>query len=236
MTRRAKLRRPVEVSHDGSRVPVGVLLDLVIRDHAGNPVAVLIDECGGNAHDKAAIPFRRLELLNRVTRGAGQAVLVETPVHLGFLRQRTRENPDRVMTAIAMARELDAFGPRQNVYARPVERGSECVRVQCLAPVAVSLLMTAPAIGGGQESLGLNEVAAFYGCVAGRRNCIGSKAKIICGPNPVSVVLPVTGVILLCPGCHQRNATRPRENSQRNEPEPCPKLHGAPPGHNQPSR
>jgi hypothetical protein len=160
---------------------------------------------------KAAVPVGRLQLLNRVTSGAGEAVFVEAAIHLRVLRQRSRENPDGVMAAIAVPGELDALGAQQNVDAGAIEGRAKGVRVQRLAPLAVGFLMTASAIRSRQEGLRLNEIVAFDGRVARRRDFVGPEAEIVGRAYFGGVGFAVGGLILLRPGCDRRNTTRARE-------------------------
>jgi hypothetical protein len=85
------------------------------------------------------------------------------------------------MAAIAVAGELDALGPQQNVDAGSIEGCSKGIGVQRLAPLAVRFPMTASAIRRRQESFRLNEIAAFDGQVAGRRDVPGPKRKLYVG-------------------------------------------------------
>src|SRR5271157_1660935 len=122
-------------------MPVRVIPNLVIGDHAGNTVAVFIDHRGGHAEHESSIPVGGLQLLDGMTGGARQAVFVEVSVHLRVLGECSGKDADGVMTAIAVPGELDSFGPRENVDAGSIERGSKGVGVQRLAPLTVGFLM-----------------------------------------------------------------------------------------------
>ena len=67
--------------------------------------------------------------------GARKTVLVETAVDVRILSQRAAQDPNGVVTAIAMAREFDTFSARENVDTGAIKRGSERVGVQRLTPL-----------------------------------------------------------------------------------------------------
>ena len=120
-----EFRRPVKRLHDRLRVTLGMLEDIAKRNLAGNSLAVLVYHHRGNAHDVTAVTRSGLQLLDRMTGGASQTVSVKRAIDVRVLRQRAREHGDRIVAAIAMTRELDAFGADQDVDARPVERCAE---------------------------------------------------------------------------------------------------------------
>ena len=101
------------------------------------------------------------------------------------------------MAAIAVAREFDAFGARQNVDAGAIEGRAERVRVQRLTPLAVGLLMTASAIRSRQEGLWLNEIVAFNGRIARCRDFVAPKAEIIGLAYFGGVRFAIVGLVLL---------------------------------------
>src|SRR5271169_4084088 len=99
--------------------------------------------------------------------GAGQAVSVKGAIDVRVRGQAAREHNDWIVAAIAVSRELDAFGPDEDVDARAVEGCSEGVGVQRLTPLAVGFIVTMGAVFGFGESAGLNEIVALDGGVAG---------------------------------------------------------------------
>jgi hypothetical protein len=63
-----------------------------------------------------------------------------------ILSQSARQDSNGIVAAIAVAGELDALCPGQDVYAGAVERRAKRVRVQRLAPLAICLRMAFGAI------------------------------------------------------------------------------------------
>src|SRR5580658_6112134 len=135
-----------------------------------------------------------------MTGGAGQAVLVKGAIDVGVRCQPAREDDDWIMAAIAVARELDAFGADEDVDAGAVERRAEGVGVQRLTPLAVGLFVAMLAVLGFRKSAGLNEVIALDGCIAGEREIVFAEKKVVSLANLVGVILAFGVVAGLCAG------------------------------------
>ena len=114
-----------------------------------------------------------------MTGGASQAVLVKGAIDLRVRGQSARQHGDRIVAAIAVPRELDAFGADQDVDAGPVERRAERVGVQRLTPLVVGLFVAMAAILRLRKSAGLNELVALDGSIAGQRQVVLAETKIV---------------------------------------------------------
>src|SRR5271163_3096400 len=78
-----------------------------------------------------------------------------------------------------MARELNAFGIDEDIHARPVEGSTEGVRVQCLTPLVVGLLVAMCAVAGIGKGARLNEIIAFHLHGPRKKKLILAEAKVI---------------------------------------------------------
>ena len=98
---------------------------------------------------------------------------------VAFCVERSGQNADRVVAAIAVAREFDALGAHENVDAGAIERRAEGIGMQRLAPLVVGLLVAVPAVSrigkgaGRQESPCLRPLRcrATKNCLRQRENC-----------------------------------------------------------------
>jgi hypothetical protein len=69
----------------GFGMALRVLHDFPVGNFTGDAVAVFINHESGNAQHEAAISDGRLQLLNRVAGGAGEALFIEGAVYLRIL-------------------------------------------------------------------------------------------------------------------------------------------------------
>ncbi len=146
---------------------VGMIPDFFIRHDTGNPLAVFIHHHRRNAENEPTVPVGGLQLLNRVASGAGEAIFVEAAIHLGILGQASGEYRDGVVAAIAVTRELDPLRAQQNIYAGAIEGCAKRIRMQRVAPLAVSLRVASTAVFGVRKRRGWNEIVAFDGQQSG---------------------------------------------------------------------
>ncbi len=196
VARGAKLRRAVKRLHHSAGVAVGVHQDFAVGYLARNAVSIFIDHHRRNAHDIAGVPFGGFQALNGVANHAGHAVVVELPVHQRVLGERTRKQPDGIMTAIAVAREFDALGVVEQIHTGSVKRLAEGVRVQRLAPLVICLLMAVGAIGGIGKSSRLDEASSLHLGIAGIKGNLLAKSKIVSGRDLFRVRLPLALQVL----------------------------------------
>ena len=186
---RAELRLVVNILHHSFRVPVEMRQNLRVRHHPRNPLAAFIHHHRRHAHHKAAIAVLRRHALNRVAGHAGQSVAIEHPVDGRFRVQPSAQHGHRIVAAIAVARKLNAFGPQQNIHARPVKRRSEGVRVQRLPPLMIGLLVAVSAILGVGKCVRIEKIAAHGRGVAGQGDASLGNGKVISLPDLVRVGL-----------------------------------------------
>jgi hypothetical protein len=187
----AEFRRPIERLHDRLGVTLGMLEDVAKGNLARDTLAVFVYHHRRDAHHIAAIAGGGLQPLDRVTGGTGQAVLVKGAVDVGVRCEAAREYDDRIVAAIAVPRELDAFGADEDVYARPVERRAEGVGVECLTPLMVSLVMAMAAVFRLWKSAWLNEHVALGSGIAGKRHVVFAEEKVIRLSDLVGIVFAV---------------------------------------------
>jgi hypothetical protein len=145
-------------------LPIEVGKDLPIGDFASDRLAVFIDQYGGNTHDVAA-GAARVDLLDGVADGAGDAILVIGALLRRPLRQRSGNDRDRVVTTLAVAGEFNSFGVVQQGDIFEVIRYAIGVGVSGLAPLLVTLLMTMTAVLCRRKSLGVDKFAGVCRCV-----------------------------------------------------------------------
>src|SRR5580704_11127639 len=86
-----------------------------------------------------------------------------------------------------MTRELNAFGPDEDVHAGAVKRSAEGIRMESLAPLVERFLMTMPAVFCVGKGSRLNKVVAFHRRIAGYRRPVGAKAVVVGSTNFVGV-------------------------------------------------
>ena len=183
---------------------VGVLQYLVVRNFPRNAVSFFVHHHRRNAHHKTAIPLDRLQLLDGVAGGAGEAVLVHLPINLGVFGQTAGHHGDGVVATVTMARKLNALGIDQNIHARPVKGRAEGIGVESLTPLAVGLLMAMGAISGIWKCARLDEVVALHLHSPGNEEIILAEAEVIGPAYLVGVLLAILigfvfrGLIVSC--------------------------------------
>ena len=79
-----------------------------------------------------------------------------------------REQGDRVVAALAVARVLHALLVDERVDVLQIPGGAEAVGVNRLAPLMVGLLVAMAAVLGSGEALGADELAGTCGRVGGK--------------------------------------------------------------------
>src|SRR5208282_4590051 len=118
-----------------------------------------------------------------------QTVPVKGAIYVRVPCQPTREHDNRIVAAIAVPREFDAFGADQDVDARAVERRAEGVGVQRLAPLAIGFLVAMAAVLGFRESAWLNKIVALDGSIAGEGQIVLAEKKVVGLADFVGVIL-----------------------------------------------
>ena len=81
-----------------------------------------------------------------MARRAGETLFVELAIHLRILSQRARQNPDRIVAAIAVTGELNALRAGQDIHAGAVERRPEGIGMERLAPLVIGFLVAMRAV------------------------------------------------------------------------------------------
>src|SRR5262249_9020491 len=84
VTRAAKFRRFVEITHYGFLVQIRAFENLVIADLSGHRVAIVIHHYSRNAHHITAKSCSWLQTLNGMTDRAGDAIFIEGTVYFGL--------------------------------------------------------------------------------------------------------------------------------------------------------
>ena len=105
------------------------------------------------------------------------------------------KNPDRVVAAVAVARELNPLGADQDIDAGAVERRPEGVGVQRLTPLVVGLLVAVAAVGGVGKGAWLEKVPTFGGGVSGQRNLVFCEGEVVGLADLIRVGLANIGLL-----------------------------------------
>ena len=168
----------VEVLHDCFGVPVEMGEDLFVGDFAVDGLIVFVDEDCGLREDVAA-GAAGVDPLDRVTDRAGDAVFIELAVDGRALGDGSGDQRSRVMAALAVTGELDAFLRNQEVDVLRVPRGAEGVGVGGLAPFGVGFLVAVAAVLRGGEGFGVDELAGVGGGERGEEGLIGAEAVVV---------------------------------------------------------
>jgi hypothetical protein len=71
----------------------------------------------------------------------------------------------------------------QHVYVLEIPGSTEAVGVNRLTPLVVSLLMTVPAVLGGREALGADELSIAYPCIRGKKRGVFPEGVVIVRGN-----------------------------------------------------
>ena len=121
------------------------------------------------------------------------------------------------MAAVAVTRELDAFGAYKNVDAGAVERRAEGVGVQGLAPLAVGFVMAVGAIFGIRECAGLDELVAFGGSIAGEGKVVLSEKEIVGFADFFGVILALRVFAGLGEGGERRDRYEQQKANQETD-------------------
>src|SRR5580704_12501612 len=124
-----------------------------------------------------------------MTGGAGEAVFVKSTIDVRVSCQAAGKHDDRIVAAIAVAREFDAFSADEDVDAGAVERSAEGVGVQCLTPLAVSFVVAMGAVFGIREGTWLNELVALGGSIAGEGKVVFAEKEVVGFADFVRVIL-----------------------------------------------
>src|SRR5208282_1666667 len=151
-------------------------------------------------HHVAAVAGGGLQPLDGMAGCAGQTVFVKGAIDVRVGCQAAREHDNRIVAAIAVAGELNAFGADEDVDAGAVERSAEGVGVQGLAPLAVGFVVAVRAVFGFRESARLNKVVALNGGIARKRQVVFAEKKIVGLSYLISVILALGVFTGLCTG------------------------------------
>lgn len=152
--------------------------DLSIGDCSGYRLAVFVEQDGGHAEDIGS-GAASVDFLNGVADGAGDAVGIKGPPLGRSLSEVAGDHGNGVVTAFAVAGELDALAFVEEVDVAEIPLGAVGVGVRGLTPLMLGLLMTVAAVLGGGKGLGINEFTGIGGHEGGQEMSLVAEMIVI---------------------------------------------------------
>src|SRR3569833_2469587 len=158
--------------------------NLRVRNRAGHRGALIVDKYGRRRHHVAA-GAGGVSGLDRVAGSTGDAFVFERTCLRHALGEVSGEESDRVVAALAVARELDSLFADEQVHVLQIPGLTEAVRVNRLPPLVVGLLMAVAAVLGRGNAARVDELTVGRHRVRGQEGMLFPEGVVVTAADGV---------------------------------------------------